>query len=316
MVGEKYNLSVIVPVYNAEKTIKKCMESILKQKCTLELIIIDDDSSDDTKSIVDEMKKEYSNIKYWHKRNGGVASARNLGLRKAVGRYVTFVDQDDWLDNGVYEIAIDALKRENADMYVFGYYKDYNNRSVPMKNENEIPTVVKEPSDIIKFAFYREKYRSFAAFVWNKMFRRSFLTENNVCFNEDLKRGDDVLFISEVALHSPKTIVNKESYYHYYQREDSITHTFSKDNYYRLKDILVGYEKSIELLEQNNIEVGCMKCFYVYHASLLYELSVKHNNEDEQHILREIMDRYYKYYYLQNIDYPERIERVNKFLGK
>lgn len=316
---ESYDISIIIPVYNAEKTIERCIKSIVKQECSIEIVVVDDESKDRTPYFIKELQKKYERIKYYNKKNGGVASARNLGLRKANGKYITFVDQDDWVDIDAYSSMIREMEKANADMYVFGYSKDYDDKSIPMKNNGYIPNIIYDSQDIIKYAFYREKYRNFAAFVWNKIFRKSFLKNNDIYFEESLMRGDDVVFITKVALCNPSTLYTSTNYYHYYQRTDSITHTYTNENYSRLKDILAGYEKAINMLEKSNISmkyIDYMKCFYVYHASLLLEWKIKQKNFDEQKYLIKCAKKYYEEYCVQNIEYPERIERINNLLGQ
>lgn len=310
-------LSIIIPLYNAEKTIRKCLSSVLSQNMDLEIILVDDESVDHTKSIVNEYIENYPNVRYFYKKNGGVSSARNVGLQEAKGKYVTFVDQDDWLNKNAYKDLIGKIEKEKADMLVFGYFKDYPDRSVRMKNRKDILLKICDTNKLIEYAFFRETYRAFAAFVWNKIFKLSFLKENNIIFDSNLLRGDDVLFFSRVALEKPITIFVDTPIYHYYQREDSISHTLTRDNFRRLKDILIGYEKAITIVEksgQNCDSVKYMKSFYVYHASVLFEIAVNQENMFEQNWLSKCIDRYYYEYCEQNKEYPERIERINRLL--
>ncbi|WP_028235369.1 glycosyltransferase family 2 protein [Pseudobutyrivibrio sp. MD2005] len=314
-----YDISIIIPVYNAKKTIERCIKSVLEQECRIEVVIVDDESKDNTKEIIERLQKKYDGIRYYYKKNGGVASARNYGLCKANGKYVTFVDQDDWLENNTYSSLIYEMERANADVYVFGYSKDYDDKSIQMKNNGLIPDIISDSQDIIKYAFYREEYRNFAAFVWNKIFRKSFLMNNNIYFDESLKRGDDVIFTAMVSLSNPYTLYNSKNYYHYYQRTDSITHTYTNENYNRLKDILLGYEKAINMLESGGVSmmyIDYMKCFYVYHASLLLEWVNKQNNVDERKYLIGCIRKYYEQYCAQNFKYPERIERIDNLIGQ
>lgn len=314
-----YDISIIIPVYNAKKTIERCIKSVVKQECRIEIVIVDDESKDNTKEVIEKLQKKYDDIKYYYKKNGGVASARNYGLSKANGKYVTFVDQDDWVETNTYSEMICEMKRKKADVYVFGYSKDYDDMSIQMINNENIPHIISDSQDIIKYAFYREEYRNFAAFVWNKIFYKAFLINNDICFDESLRRGDDVIFITKIALCNPYTLYSSKNYYHYYQRIDSITHTYTNENYARLKDILLGYEKAINMLESSNVSniyIDYMKCFYVYHASLLLEWVISQNNFDEQKYLIECVRKYYDQYCTQNFEHAERIERINNLLGQ
>lgn len=109
-------ISVIVPVYKVEKYIKKCIESIINQTYeNLEIILVDDGSPDNCGKICDEYAKKDKRIKVIHKENGGVSSARNLGLEKSNGQYITFIDSDDWIEEEYCEILLTTLKEQNAD---------------------------------------------------------------------------------------------------------------------------------------------------------------------------------------------------------
>lgn len=319
MGSSEWALSIIIPVYNAQKTIVDCIESAIKQKCDIEIIVVDDGSVDSTKDIVLEMSKKYKNVFYYYKENEGVASARNFGMKMASGKYITFIDQDDWVEENSYNELILMMECEAADMMVYGYSKDYENACIQMKNLEIIPTKIYSMEALIKYAFHRETYRAFAAFVWNKIFKKEFLDNNNIHFDMTLKRGDDVLFFSEVAICEPLTLFVSKSIYHYTQRKDSITHTLTKDNLHRLMDILIGYERAIKAIEIRDCRskaVNYMKSFYVYHASLLYEIAVQVSDTVREKILVDSMNKYYCEYCKQNSHYPERIDRINRLLER
>ena len=118
--------SIIIPVYNSEKTIKRSIESIASQKRTdVEIIIINDGSTDMSESIYNKMQNKYNNITYIYKENGGVSSARNLGLSVAKGKYVMFIDSDDYVDSKCFEV-FDSYTISNADYYQFAFSIEAN----------------------------------------------------------------------------------------------------------------------------------------------------------------------------------------------
>lgn len=214
---------------------------------------------------------------------------------------------------------VDAALSSNADMVVCNYFKDNKDLIQPMINQEIIPEIITTTNDLIRYAFFREKYRGFAAFVWNKIFKKAFLETNHILFDESLKRGDDVLFFSNVALAKPKTIYINQHLYHYVQRPDSVTHTLNKNNMGRLSEILSGYKRSIDKLEQNNVSkeaLGYMKCFYVYHASVLYELAIEKGMSDTKDIYKNAMKLYLHEYEKQNQNDDIRINRIYKLIGK
>jgi glycosyltransferase involved in cell wall biosynthesis len=116
-------ISIIVPVYNVEKYLEKCLKSILHQIFSdFELILIDDGSTDSSGRICDEYLKRDSRIKVFHKENGGLSSARNYGIEKSTGKYIGFVDSDDYIAKDMYEVLYNNLQRENADVSMCGNY--------------------------------------------------------------------------------------------------------------------------------------------------------------------------------------------------
>lgn len=316
--NEKNLVSVIVPIYNARKTLIKCLESILQQSyASLEIICVDDESDDDSLLLCREISKTDDRVRVVTKNNGGVASARNLGLKIARGKYVTFVDQDDWIDNNAYSQMMKIAEKSDADMVVCNYTKDYLNEIELMINRSGIKTEIYSTDDLIRYAFFREEYRGFAAFVWNKLFKREFLIENQIVFDDTLRRGDDVLFFVNVALAEPKTIYVNQHLYHYVQRSDSVTHTFTKQNIDRLGEILIGYERAINMLEECKISeeaLGYMKCFYVYHASMLYELADKEKLKIQKERYMNAMKMYFDEYVKQNAYNQDRIDRICKLI--
>lgn len=311
-------ISVIIPVYNAGETLEKCLDSIRSQTYkNIEIICVDDESTDDSYISCREFAKKDKRIKCIQKKNGGVASARNEGLKYATGEYVTFVDQDDWIEPEMYEKMSDVAQKENADMVVCNYSKDTEDVIMKMKNIDNIDCIINSRENMIKYSFYREKYRGFAAFVWNKIFRRKVLEDNNITFEEGLKRGDDVLFCIRFFTKIEKAAYVDEHFYHYIQRESSITHTLNADNISRLADILKGYQLAISLLEKEKKYTavrGYLKCFFVYHASILYELAEKEKLDKEKEEFRGAMNLYINEYKEQNKGQTDRINRIDKLL--
>ncbi len=314
------DLSVIIPLYNAVETLERCLANILKEtEVSLEILLVDDSSTDETPALCKGYCAQDDRVRYFRRPNGGVAAARNTGLSNARGNYVTFVDQDDWLEPETYRMAVGFAQKYDADMVVFNYTKDAGERVEYMRNRSQIPSVTQDKNAIVKYAFFREEYRGYAAYVWNKLFRRSFLQVHQLKFEDGLRRGDDVLFYSAVAACGPKTCYMDADYYHYVQREDSITHTMTRENVERLGEILTGYERAMDILEKSGVSkeaLDYMRCFYVFHASLLYELSKEHGLSQRCKLYQNEMKRYFPEYKAQNATYSERIRAVERMIGE
>lgn len=320
MEKKQTQLSVIIPLYNAVETLDRCLANILKEtEVSLEVILVNDSSTDETLTLCEKYSMCDERVRHITRPNGGVAAARNTGLAIACGEYVTFVDQDDWIEPETYRVSMQTALEQKADMVVFNYTKDMGNHVERMRNRSKIPFVTESRDKLVEYAFYREEYRGYAAYVWNKLFRRSFLQEHNIRFEDGLRRGDDIVFYSAVAAYGPKTCYINRDFYHYVQREDSITHTWTSDNVERLGEILTGYERAMEILVKNGVSkeaLDYMKCFYVFHASLLYELAAEHGLVEKKGVYRKEMKKYIAEYKKQNAAYPSRIEKVEGLIGE
>lgn len=313
MEGQK-ELSIIIPLYNAVETLDQCLANILaERRIRLEVILVNDSSTDDTLRLCETYGSLDERIFCVTRPNGGVAAARETGLAVAKGEYVTFVDQDDWVEPDTYFVSVRRAQEQNADVAVFNYTKDTGSNVEHMRNRGEILPVTEDKDQLVEYAFFREEYRGFAAYVWNKLFKREFLLENHISLESGLRRGDDIVFCSKVAACAPRTVYMDEEFYHYVQREDSITHTMTAGNLDRLEEILTGYEISMKWLHEKGVSdkaLGYMKCFYVFHASVLYDLAKQCGRTEKQRAYQKEMKKYFEEYKRQNAAYPARIEQV------
>lgn len=201
-------LSIIIPVYNVQKYLEECLNSIIISNKDLEIIIIDDGSSDNSPNICDEYEKKDKRIKVYHKKNGGVSSARNYGLKLATGDYIAFVDSDDILSED-WDKIIDYIKDDDI------YY--YN----PLINEN----INKEK--MITYITGANKEQIYISGVYSKAFKREFLIKSELEFKENLINGEDMLYnIESMLLANTFKIVNINYYYYYRQTIGQTTRRF------------------------------------------------------------------------------------------
>ncbi|KXT72761.1 Glycosyltransferase [Streptococcus sp. DD10] len=207
--------SVIIPVYNVEKYIDRCLKSIISQHYNdLEIIVIDNGSTDSSGSICDIYASEYSNISVYHIANHGVGSARNFGLSKSRGEFVYFVDSDDYLVGNLFADFADKLVSD-LDLVIFSYYNSFEEdltekscteKSLPFKGSYDKDGFIK----IFKELFLSDMLYT----VWNKIYRREFLLENNLSF-EQYELGEDVRFNLDVYRNVNKIYLSQDSYYVY-----------------------------------------------------------------------------------------------------
>lgn len=201
--------SVIIPAYNAEDTIRRCLDSLLNQPHeNAELIIVNDGSTDTTGEICREYASRHGCIRYFEKENGGVASARNLGLDNATGEYILFVDSDDYVTEH-YFAAINTNAATDMDLIMFGKHT-YDGES--LREQSPKPQIAKKPketADMLCNAIRQQLMNS----AWNKIYRRSLIEEHKIRFDQRLPIGEDKVFAVQYAVHSKSVAVVEDCVY-------------------------------------------------------------------------------------------------------
>ena len=212
-------VSLIIPVYNIELYLKRCLDSILNQRYkNLEIILINDGSTDGSLKLCQEYQKKDSRIILIDKKNEGVSSARNKGLEIASGDYIGFIDSDDWIDIDMIETLVNSIEKYRCDISISSIY--INNDSYSTKDK--ITKLNKEKC--IKLCLELENPVLMAG-VCNKLFKSHLI--RNMKFDVDLHIGEDMLFLIKALLKTENIIFIEKSLYHYFQRENSVTHYFS-----------------------------------------------------------------------------------------
>ena len=233
-------ISVIVPAYNVDKYIEKCLDSILNQSYkNIEVIVIDDGSSDNTFSICQRYCGIDSRVKLVHQENSGVSAARNHGLKMCSGTCVLFVDADDWIESSMIEELYDALIIHNADLVVSNYFKDNINSSdtTTTQSNKDFYLLDKEHESLIMLAscflnpnewpyffpsFMNCGYNMCSPFA--KMYRTSFIKDNKLLFNELMVLGEDQDFNMRFVNSINRICYCTKPYYHYTIRIGSASH--------------------------------------------------------------------------------------------
>lgn len=208
-------ISILIPVYNAEKYLRRCLDSILKQNYTnWECILINDGSTDNSGNICDEYVTLDKRFKVIHQSNKGVSSARNTGLNSLIGEWVTFVDSDDWVENNyLYELSSNI---NNADIIICDSIIDeYKNKTV-IKTFN-IPKIKEE----LLQAF--PTHNHFLGTPWNKLFKTSIIKAHNLSFPLNIKYNEDLLFTFSYCYYSSSIGSVNSKIYHYNHLNDSST---------------------------------------------------------------------------------------------
>lgn len=227
-------VSIIVPVYNVEQYLEKCLNSLIDQTLKdIEIIIVNDGSTDHSKDIIDKYIEKYPNlIKYLYKENGGLSSARNYGMPYAKGEYIAFLDSDDYVEPNMYEEMYKTAKQYNSDMVECDFIWEYPNKK---SYDNGIIYNGKEEAI--------EKARVVA---WNKLIKREIIEKTKIEFPFGL-RYEDVEFFYKLVPYLNKISFVKKYFIHYVQRNNSIIATQNS----KTKDIFKVFENVIEYYKNN-----------------------------------------------------------------
>ena len=229
-------ISVIVPIYNVEKQLSRCLESILKQEENdLEIILVNDGSPDNSGEIAKEYATRYPDkILYFEKENGGLSDARNYGLKYATGDFIAFLDSDDYIEKNAYEEMYNKAIEENADYVECDFIWEFPNKirvdkQYPYKNKKEMLSFVR-------------------VVAWNKLIKRQLITDNNLEFPKGL-RYEDVEFTYKLIPFINKFAYVDKPFIHYVQREGSIANVQNE----RTAEIFTVLDNVIEFYKKNNI---------------------------------------------------------------
>lgn len=229
-------ISVIVPVYNNEKYIERCLVSLLRQDYTgsYEIVLINDGSTDGTLEIAERIAKDHGNVRVFTQKNGGVSAARNAGLANARGKYVLFADSDDFVEPRYISALYDAIERSGADIACCNY------RNVNETNTIGIGCIFRHRPgvfDSAKMLGSLLRDVTVRSYLWNKMFRRELFEKNGIKFPRGLYY-EDMRTMPRMFYHADKIAVIKDELYNYVQRKGSITGTMTPK---RIFQYISGY---------------------------------------------------------------------------
>ena len=212
-------ISVIIPIYNNEKYLPQCLESVLNQTYkNLEIICVNDGSTDNSTKTLEKFSD--SRIKIINQENKGLATARNTGLKNSTGEYVYFLDSDDWIDKKLIEITLGAIQNNNADIAMFDAYNVYDNSFVKVKRVSNF--INPEKTKVISYE-ENNAIRDLQCTAWSKLYHKDFLIKNNLYFPDGMRFGEDVPFWFSLLFKNPKIVFINDFLYFYRKRSSSIT---------------------------------------------------------------------------------------------
>ena len=214
-------ISVIVPAYNAEKTIERCLNSILRQTYSnIELIVVNDGSADSTKAIVENISKNDKRVLLINVDNGGVSRARNIGIGNAGGEYITFVDADDYIDSGMYQSLIDIAVKYKVKIAHCSYANDDENGNVISVVGGNNKLVVQNHDEAISCLL---DGNLFSGALWNKLYHVSLFKTCRL--DETIKHNEDILLNFQLFEQVDSSAYSDQPFYHYVSVQESSTHS-------------------------------------------------------------------------------------------
>lgn len=216
------NIDIIVPVYNTNNTLKRCVESLLNQNFNFFNIILIDDGSTDGSSSICDYYSSFKNIIVYHIKNGGIANARNFGLKVSMSKYIMFVDSDDWVSDNFLKEAFDFMQSTQNDIGIFGYYYSLGNKQINKAHYSYYKRIHIRLSK--EEAIKGLLDDTIGNYAWNKIYKRKVITGIEYPVGKDFEDLATMYKIFENADHIG--VLNKYLYY-YFQREDSIMHSLS-----------------------------------------------------------------------------------------
>lgn len=272
---KKIKVSIIVPVYNVEKYIEQCLKSIISQTLKeIEIIIVNDGTKDKSMEIV----KTYLNderIKVINKENGGISSARNAGLKNAKGKYIAFIDSDDFIEKSMFEDLFLEAEKNDSEI-VYSNVMMYNDNT--KKLEKRVNKKNVEIKDKIGTYYYKYCYME----VWNKIYKRSFLLENNITFEEGIIHEDNLFTLKCFFLAKNIKYLNK---YHYIYRKDRKNSILNSKNQKKEKNSFEIILKKIIEFEREYKGTNIFSKIRLLLAELEHQTLLYRVNYDKKYII-------------------------------
>lgn len=289
-------LSVIVPFYNVEKYIEKCLNSLINQTLQeIEVILVNDGSKDNSYIIAKEFEMKYPDkIKYYEKANGGLGEARNFGINYATGEYIAFLDSDDYIEPTMYEEMYQKAKQEDADMVECDFWWEY-----PKKRKEDIGKTYLNQNEML----YKAR-----VVAWNKIIKTEIYQKHpEARFSVGL-RYEDVEGFYKILPYIKKTAFVRKCFIHYVQRQDSISNTQNKRNeeIFNVLENVINYYKTNNLYDEYKTELEYIYSRYLLCSSFLRIVKIK-----DKKIRKQLIEKTW-----ENINYKFPNWKKNEILNK
>lgn len=309
-------ISIIIPVYNTEMYLERCVRSLMNQTYkNLEIICVDDGSNDGSGEILDNLAREDCRIIVVHKENEGVSAARNKALFCATGDYIAFVDSDDYVDSHMYEKMISKMEKCDADIVTCGYFFDNEGAISKVCNQKYVIEEALPISDFLIYMYERDVYKGVAGYLWTRLLKRKILYQDNnnipkITFCSEYGGADDIVFVAEMTVASEKIAYLNENLYYYFQREGSIVH----DDRKHLETLhwITAYEKIFEIYKNCGEKeiLDYIVRMYVYRCGKLLESAFNYKDKEKELILKDKIKENLSVYINTNLEHLERVKWI------
>lgn len=308
-------LSIIIPVYNVEKYLEQCIDSVIDEKIeNVEIILVNDGSTDSSYEICNQYASKFKNIKVIHKENGGLSDARNCGIDNSCGKYLMFIDSDDYIAGKALKEILDIIKNELFDVLMYTYYEFDENikRNKELGKNTELESGNYKVNNIILEQILKNTNELWPA--WKFIVRRSFLINNDIQFKKGFLHEDVDYTVRVISCMEDFYYLEKPIYYYRVNRKGSIMNSKSLRSLLDTSQIIIDLKK---YLDNKNID-NKIKNIIMDRLSRTFftvlELYSKGNYEDKQNIIKNIKNNLYLLYSSTNRKHRIFVG-VSKILG-
>lgn len=273
-------ITIIVPVYNGEKYIGRCLDSILQQTYSeYEILLVNDGSTDATGEIAEKYAKQYPNIRIVSKENQGLPQARRTGVENAKGKYIGFVDADDWIDADMYEKLHSLCIKHNAQIAACGMVFEFGTKGIPQFNDNAGECVYSNLEALEQL--YRRK--NVRVYVWNKLYAKEVF--EGIEFAAGNFVGEDHDLVSKILLKELTVAWTPQCMYHYLQATGTMSHSgFTESHQLAYRN----YKERCALLSEQLPEYASLVENYVLTEYIMFVVAMSRNKQYDKEILNEI----------------------------
>lgn len=250
-------VSIIVPIYNVEKYLNRCVDSLINQTYrNLEIILVNDGSPDNSPEMCDKYAVNDSRIKVIHKENGGLSDARNAGIDIATGKYIMFIDSDDYAELDMVESAVMAIKKDDSDVALWGYFADFVDQNEKHVQSITYPGLNGVLDSSEKQFVLSNELINLMGYTWNKLYKNEIIQKNNYRFQEDLSLVEDITFNSEIFKDNHSINFIEKQLIHYMQRpRETLGGKFYENQFELKQEAMEKVREMLSSLKYNDVEI-------------------------------------------------------------